>query len=92
MVEVKQRTNKGYEIVCYYPKEHGRYTEKTGNTRIIWQTDDVAEVAAWFSRKAWGHAMVIATMLILPFIITGRDGLKNSREVEDDGNEYLDQI
>jgi hypothetical protein len=54
MVEVKQRTNKGYEIVCYYPKEHGRYTEKTGNTRIIWQTDDVAEVAAWFSRKAWG--------------------------------------
>lgn len=53
MKKVNARTNQGYEIVCYYPKENGRYTANTGNVMCVYQTDDVTEVAAWFAHNSW---------------------------------------
>lgn len=50
---VKEKTNKGYEIVTYYPKDHGQYTSQTGNVREIVQCDNVGEVAQWFARESW---------------------------------------
>lgn len=53
MREIEKRENKGYEIECYYPKEYGKYTEKTGNTRKVIQCANVGEVAQWFARRSW---------------------------------------
>lgn len=50
-----ERTGKGFEIVCYYPKEHGQYTANTGNQCCVFQTDSVEEVAEWFASRAWGR-------------------------------------
>lgn len=55
MREIEKRTNKGYEIECYYPKVNGRYTEKSGNTSHVIQCDNVGEVAQWFARRSWGR-------------------------------------
>lgn len=50
---VKEKENKGFEIVTYYPKEKGNYTEKTGKIREVIQCANVGEVAQWFARNAW---------------------------------------
>lgn len=55
MREIKKRENKGFEIVCYHPKIYRQYAPNTGEISRILQTDDVKEVAAWFSRRAWGR-------------------------------------
>ena len=53
MKVIEKRENKGFEIELYYPKEHGTYTDKTGNLKEVIQCDNVGEVAQFFAQRSW---------------------------------------